>query len=64
MNINVNEDRFKLKENGKQACKQCGSFKFTQTISDKVGVICKECLGNIFDRAIDDIMGKIEAKND
>jgi len=54
------KDEFKLKENSKNPCGQCGSHKYTQTISDKVGVLCKECLVKILDSALAKTMAQIK----
>lgn len=52
-------DKYKLKEQSENPCDQCGSYKFTQTISEKVGVICKECLVKTLDRALEDVLSKL-----
>lgn len=51
-------DKYKLKEQSEHPCR-CGSFKYTQTISEKVGVLCKECLGKSLDNALNDTLEKL-----
>jgi hypothetical protein len=50
-------DKYKLKEVSENPCKYCGSFKFTQKISENV--ICKVCLTKALDNALEDALDKL-----
>lgn len=59
----VIEDKFKLKEQSEHACERCGSYKYTQKFSEKIGVICKECLGKTLDSALNETLEKLDIKH-